>query len=288
MESLHIVWVKRVSGDRQQFARVQLYDGRLVRVPVALAVWGGFIAEEDIVQTTVNGAYDYWHKDCFPKKKERSIMLYRDLSKYDAEEDMALVRKFVRIHYYKKPGRFGKLSEDQLNNLDSEVYFRMCHNHVYERCASESNYAAYLDRSVEHAMADIKRTLKNNPDFYASSLNAPVKGVDGGTLEKVDLLVSNLHPDLIEELQRNALYASFQARVFELDHIRVLEFNNKGKKKVLGTGLKGFTFQVIFDALVNDDLEGMYAKYQYPRPLMERYVEYLRKDLRIVADRFSA
>jgi hypothetical protein len=261
-----MVFVIRVYRVRSIAARVDISDGRSVRVPKDLAQWGLGLDEADIVEVPIASGGGFWHIGLLRKNNSSAKELFRDFCDFDAEAEITLIRTCVLKNYRKVFGRFW--GSDQLEDFTLEVFLHLWERDCFRRWDSAiGSYGAYINQAVKNCLIDIAKNVHVQQFRSSLSLDTPVGDSGEGW---IDLLEDSSGYDIVEQLQANALYQEMKAKVIELDSI--------------GTGVAGLTYHAIFDALVTNSFKVLKSACKCEKRLLDFYVSRLRSELRFVRE----
>ena len=280
------LYVLRVCQVFSKSAGVWLSDDRVARVPLDLAEWGTAVSADDF--EFVGGR---WVHRRFVKPKRKEPILYRDLSEYDAAADQEMMRRCMMRCYKTFLGKFW--SSDHSDDLLGGIYVTLgSERSLYQRWddSKKSDYEGYMQRAVENWFRDYKRMIKAHPDWYFKGrrgvrmvqLNAPVGRVDGSVAERIDFIEDKLNSNFVELVERDALLSDFQAVALEMDGEIV-----DAKKGFRGTGLPGFSYSGILDAMVGGTLESYLKSFRYNRKLLDNYVDHFRSSVAWIAKSYG-
>jgi DNA-directed RNA polymerase specialized sigma24 family protein len=207
-----------------------------------------------------------------PPKVAANKKLFRDYSDFNAENELAAIKKCILSCHRHIFGRFW--ASDQLDDFALEVFLRLWDRDFYRGFDSNrGRYEAYLQESVHNVIIDIIR-LKNVRDSRNTlSLNAPLSVDSDSGGELLDMVVDTTNQDVTEVICANELQNRMRARVVELDSA--------------GSALPGFSYGVIFDALVTGTLEDLTKHYPYGKRVLATYVSKLRSELACVCQEYA-
>jgi hypothetical protein len=265
-----VAYVVYVARTAMYNARVKLSDGRFAKVPVELAKWGESISGDDLVSVNLSSGKDCWHVSLIKKDNVSERNLQRDYDGFDASAELRLIQKCILRCYRKVFGRFW--ASDQLEDFSLEVFLHLWVRDCFRRYDSSlSSYETYVQKSVHNCLIDIARSITVQQFRSAVSLNDPVHEDGGG--EMIDMLGDVTNQDVVEKMHADALYEKMRARVLELDSVV--------------SGLPGFTYKGIFDALVSGSIGEYVAGYPYNRRVLSTYIEKLRGELGSVCSEFA-
>lgn len=267
-------------------ARVQISDGRYVKVPLPLASWGEALPEESILEVrNSKGDISYCHSSFLASPPKPKPVLLRDFSGYDAKAELNLVKTCILKCYREILGHFWY--SDHLEDLTLEIYLVLLERDCFRRWDSKlSSYQTYVQKAVRNYLIDIVRRSYKFSELWSVSLNRA--WYPGSTEEFIDTLQDKINLDVTEELHGKALYECMEAKVMSLDKRE--NKDTQGKKAPPGTGVAGFTYKQIFTALLNkEDMDSFLSRYsmgKHDRKVLNKYVEELRHELRKVADSY--
>lgn len=238
----------------EKTGRVELDDGRKVRLPVS-CISIGFISDEDIRQKETPNGVELLHYSLYKEPRKRTEpVLCRDMAQFDVKRELALLRSIIIKNLFVL-GRV--LSEEALDDMVEDCFLHFWERSLFQRYNSEKlrNYNSYLSRAVRNYLIDLKRNSKYKHDTYHRSLNAPLKNdTDGNSLmdyledERTEVEGSAIRDLLLENY--GDLLLSFRRTTEQLDREEE-------------TGLN-FTYLDLFKALfISCDYDGFVKQTGY-------------------------
>jgi hypothetical protein len=253
-----VLKVSRLSG--KGAAVVVLSDGRSAKVPAGCAVWGGVIEDEELRQ--VDGKWVHVSLDTSGSKRKRSYQIFRDLSEFDSQKEMELIRGSILKCHREILGSFW--SSDQLDDLVLDIFCKLFYRKCFQRWdPRESRYESYLHSAVRNCLIDYARRCKSRPDLKADSLNVPVGDSD---TDRLDFLVDKSNQDFTVAVEVDDMLESMGVVAIDM-----------------GEAGSGATYAGILRAMLDGELDKYARSVGMSSGLVDKCVGDLRHSLRNVA-----